>query len=361
MKVLVVNAGSSSVKIRLLDAGDEIVHRADLPADRGRPEPGALAAALDALPARPDVVGHRIVHGGPRFIDPVVVTADVVAELERLVELAPLHQGAGLAALRATCEALPNVPAVACFDTAFHATLPAAAATYAIPQRWRAWGVRRYGFHGLAHAWDARQVVELLGRPVPRVVVAHLGSGASLCAVRDGRSVDTTMGFTPTAGLVMGSRCGDLDPAVPLWLVQQHRLRPAEVAAALDHGCGLLGLAGHADARDVLAAADAGSPDATLALDVWTHRVRAGVAAMAAALGGLDALVFSGGIGEHQPRLRARVTNGLGFLGIALDPVRNAEAGTDTDVSAADAAVRTLVVTAREDRVIADGARAAGR
>lgn len=358
-RVLVVNAGSSTVKIRLLDADDRVELAVDLPADRGRPDPGALAATLRGLPARPDVVGHRIVHGGTMFTAPVLVTGDVAAELERLVALAPLHQPAGLAALRATGEALPDVAAVACFDTAFHATLPAAAATYAVPAGWREHGVRRYGFHGLAHEWGARRVAELLGRPVERIVVAHLGSGASLCAVRHGRSVDTTMGFTPTAGLVMGSRCGDLDPAVPLWLVVHCGMAATDVAGALDHGSGLLALAGDADMRSVLTAADRGCADATLAVDVWVHRARAGVAAMAAALGGLDALVFSGGIGEHQPRLRTRIAGGLGFLGLALDARRNAAADGDTDISADGAKVRTVVVAAREDRVIAAGARTA--
>lgn len=356
-RVLVVNAGSSSVKIRLLDGDDSVAHACDLAAEAGHPEPGALRAALDRLPARPDVVGHRIVHGGSRFTRPVLVTGEVVEELERLVDLAPLHERAGLAALRATGEVLPDVPAVACFDTAFHATLPAAAATYAVPARWREWGVRRYGFHGLAHQWGARRVAELLGRRVRRVVVAHLGSGASLCAVLDGRSVDTTMGFTPTAGLVMGTRCGDLDPAVPLWLVHRHGLATADVATALDHDCGLRALGGDADMRAVLAAADRGDRGAALAVDVWVHRARAGVAAMAAALDGLDALVFSGGIGEHQPRLRAQVGAGLGFLGVRIDPARNAAASTDADIGAPGARVRTVVVTAREDRVVAEAAR----
>ncbi|GAA5115212.1 acetate/propionate family kinase [Pseudonocardia adelaidensis] len=358
MQVLVVNAGSSTVKIRLLDAGDEVVHRVDLAADRGRPEPGALEDAL-AGTGPIDAVGHRVVHGGPAFHGPVRVDDAVLAELDGLAVLAPLHQVPALAAVRAAAEALPGIPAVACFDTAFHADMPAAASTYALPARWRdELGVRRYGFHGLAHEWAARRAAALAG-PGARTVVAHLGSGASACAVAwEGdrpRSVDTTMGFTPTAGLVMGTRTGDLDPAVPLWLVESAGLGPDDVAAALDRRSGLLGLAGTADMREVLAAEAAGGPGAALAVAVWLHRLRAQVAAMAAALGGLDALVFSGGIGENAAGLRGRAVAGLGFLGLALDPDANAAADPDgeTDVSAAGARARTLVVHSREDLVIA--------
>lgn len=358
MRVLVVNAGSSSVKIRLLGPGDELRHRVDLDADRGRPEPGALEDALRGI-GPIDAVGHRVVHGGPAHAGPVLVDDAVLAELDDLAALAPLHQPPALAALRATADALPGTPAVACFDTAFHAGMPAAARTYALPARWREeLGVRRYGFHGLAHEWAARRAAALAG-PRPRTVVAHLGSGASACAVAweddRPRSLDTTMGFTPTPGLVMGTRTGDLDPAVPLWLVESADLAPAEVAAALDHRSGLLGLAGTDDMRAVLEAEAAGRSDAALAVEVWLHRLRAHIAAMAAALGGLDALVFSGGIGENAAGLRERAVDGLGFLGLALDPGANAAADPagETDVSAAGAPARTLVVHSREDLVIA--------
>jgi acetate kinase len=360
VRVLVVNAGSSRIRVRLLDADDTVVHQVDLDTDRGHPEPGALEGALAGL-GRVDAVGHRIVHGGPGRRGPVRVDDAVLAELDALAGLAPLHQPPALAALRATGAALPDVPAVACFDTAFHATLPAAASTYAVPQRWRTdLGLRRYGFHGLAHEWAARRAAALLG-PGARTVVAHLGSGASLCAVAWAggvpRSVDTTMGFTPTAGLVMGSRCGDLDPAAPLWLVEHAGLGPAEVAAALDRDCGLLGLAGTPDMQAVLAAERAGDSDAALAVAVWLHRLRAGIAAMAAALGGLDVLVFSGGIGEHASGLRARAVDGLGFLGLAVDGSVEAPAGVETEISTPDAAARTLVVPAREDLMIAGQVR----
>jgi acetate kinase len=359
MRVLVVNAGSSSIKIRLLDPDNTLRHEVNLDADRGQPQPGAVAAAIKSI-GPVDAVGHRVVHGGTSFTGPVIVDAVVLAELDQLVALAPLHQPPALAALRATMEVLPGVPSVACFDTAFHTTLPPSAATYAIPARWRTeLGVRRYGFHGLAHQWAARRAAELTA-PSARIVVAHLGAGASLCAVRDGRSVDTTMGFTPTAGLVMASRCGDLDPAVPLWLVQYAGLAASDVATALDHGSGLAGLAGTPDMRDVLAAEHSGDSRAKLAIAVWLHRLCGAIAAMTAALGGLDVLVFSGGIGEHQPQLRARAVAGLGFLGLALDPAANEaiRPGCDADISTPDASVRTLVVHAREDLVIADQVRA---
>jgi acetate kinase len=352
VRVLVVNAGSSSVKLALLD-GDEVVKRDSV-------DPGDAEEALGELLAeRVDAVGHRVVHGGTRFTGPTLVDDDVVAGIEDLGRLAPLHQGAAVAALRQARAALPGVPQVACFDTAFHRTMPAAAYTYAVPARWRDdLGVRRYGFHGLAHEWAARRAAELVGRPVGelRTVTAHLGSGASLCAVDRGRSVDTTMGCTPTAGLVMGTRSGDLDPSVPPLLIRGG-MDAAEVADALDRHSGIAALAGPSDLRDVLASADHGDEAATLALDVWVHRARALVAAMVAALGGIDVLVFSGGVGEHQARLRTAVVDGLGFLGLALDADRNEAADGDAVIGAADAPVAVVVAEAREDLVIAEQVR----
>lgn len=359
MRVLVVNAGSSTVKLAVLD-GDLVVAREKLDVPSARFDSTALAAALRRLGEHGvDATGHRIVHGGTRFTGPVVVDDTVLADIEAVGEFAPLHQQPAVIALCSARAVLPAVPAVACFDTAFHADLPAAAATYAVPLRWRdEFGIRRYGFHGLAHQWAAQRAAELLGRPLGelRTVVAHLGSGASACAVLGGRSVDTSMGTTPTAGLVMSTRCGDLDPAVPLWLTRFAGLAAADVARALDRQSGLLGLTGHADMPAVIGAADRADPDALLALDVWVHRTRSTVAAMTAALGGLDVLVFSGGVGEHQPLLRERVTAGLGFLGLAVDTERNravVESEADADISAPGAAARTLVVEAREDLVIA--------
>jgi acetate kinase len=356
MRVLVVNAGSSTIKLAVLD-GDRPVVREKLDAPLGRPDEAVLAAAIHRLAEHGiDATGHRVVHGGTRFTGPVVVDEAVLDELTALGELAPLHQPPALAALRTTRDALPGVAAVACFDTAFHAGLPAAAATYAVPPAWREkFGIRRYGFHGLAHKWAAQRAAELVDRPIAelRTVVAHLGAGASVCAVHGGRSVDTSMGTTPTAGLVMSTRCGDLDPAVPLWLVRHAGLTEDDVAEALDRRSGLLGLTGHADMPAVLAAADHGDPDAVVALDVWVHRTRAGIAAMTAAMSGLDLLVFSGGVGEHQPLLRERVVSGLEFLGLAVHAGRNGAAEADADVSTPGAAARTLVIETREDVVIA--------
>ena len=347
MRVLVVNAGSSSLKLRLLGADDRVLGTRDL-------APGAdVGGALDEL-GEADAVGHRIVHGGERFSAPAVIDDEVTAALEELTALAPLHQPKSLAALAAVREARPRLPAVACFDTAFHAGLPAAASTYALPAAWRErWPLRRYGFHGLSHAWASRRAGS------GRVVTCHLGAGASLAAVRDGRCVDTTMGFTPLEGLVMATRSGSVDPGLLLWLLEHTGMTERELAEALEHESGLRGLAGSADMRDVLAAAERGEPDAVLALDVYVHRLRAGIGAMAAALGGLDTLVFTGGVGEHAPEIRARAAAGLSFLGIAVDPERNTTGAED--LTARGATARTLVVEAREDLEIARGVRAALR
>jgi acetate kinase len=335
VRVLVANAGSSSLKLSLLDAADEEVWAHELTAPRAVVEADAVTDALSALPAAPHAAGHRIVHGGARFQGPVVIDDAVEAALHDLTALAPLHQPKSLAALAAVRRALPGIPEVACFDTAFHATLPAAAATYALPREWREHGgVRRYGFHGLSHAYASRAAGD-----ARRVVTCHLGAGASLCAVLDGRSIDTTMGFTPLEGLVMATRSGSVDPGLLLWLQQNRGVSADAMADALEHDSGLLGLAGTADMRELLARDD---DDARLALDVYVHRLRAGIGAMAAALGGLDALVFTGGVGENAARVRELACNGLAHLGVGPPDNR----------------VRVLVVHAREDVEIARQVRA---
>jgi acetate kinase len=296
----------------------------------------------------PDAVGHRVVHGGARFREAVLVDDGVVAALAELSELAPLHQPAALAGIAAVGRALADVPAVACFDTAFHATLPPAAATYALPREWRErFGLRRFGFHGLSHAYASRRAA------AARVVRCHLGAGASLAAVSDGVCVDTTMGFTPIEGLVMATRSGSVDPGLVLWLLR-HGLDVDALEQGLDRAGGLKGLSGEGDMRALLARDDA---DARLALGVYVHRLRAAIAAMAAALGGLDALVFTGGVGEHAPEIRARAADGLGFLGVALDEQANARATGDAEIGAPGAVVRAIVVTAREDLEVARGVR----
>ena len=354
MRVLVVNAGSSSLKLSLLDDGSTAGEE-NLPISRGQFEADTVASLLGRLGGNTaEAVGHRVVHGGRQFVAAVRLDAAVRKKLDDLVDLAPLHQPKSLAGIDAVSRALPGIPAVACFDTAFHAGMPAAAATYALPPEWRKrWELRRYGFHGLSHAYATRRIGELLGHVPGRLVVCHLGSGASLAAVRDGRSVDTTMGFTPLEGLVMGTRSGSVDPGLVLWLAGHAGTPPAELAATLEYRSGLLGLAGTADMREVLARAARGEDAAGLALEVYLHRLRGLIASMAAALGGLDTLVFTGGVGEHAADIRAGAADGLGFLGVAVDERRNASVQGDTDITAPGAAVRAFVVTSREDIEIA--------
>jgi acetate kinase len=286
--VLVVNAGSTSLKLSVVDDGE-----------RSSPVPSIEAAGGVSA------VAHRIVHGADRFVEPTMVDDDTVTALEELVDLAPLHMRPELAALAAARAVLPGLPHVAVFDTAFHRTIPARAATYALPPDWRERGIRRFGFHGLSVAWAAEQV------RVPRLVVCHLGGGCSVTAVRDGRSVDTTMGFTPLEGVPMGTRAGDVDPGALLFLLRQG-LTTDELEHGLEHESGLRGLAGTDDVRTLLAA---GTGDAALALDVFAYRVAQAVAAMAVALGAVDALVFTGGIGEHAAPLRRQIVDQTRFLG----------------------------------------------
>jgi len=355
MRILVVNAGSSSLKLRVLAADDSVAATADLPAPRGTADAAAVSTAIREL-GPVDAVGHRIVHGGTIYSGPVVLDEAVEDRLRSLIDLAPLHQPKSLAALAAVKAALPGVPEVACFDTAFHATMPATAATYALPPEWRKrWDLRRYGFHGLSHAYASRRAAAMLGRPVEqlRIVSCHLGAGASLAAVAGGRSVDTTMGFTPLEGLVMATRSGSVDPGLVTWLEEHVGMPPAELASTLEHRSGLLGLAGTADMREILAAEAAGDETAALAVGVYLHRLRGAIATMAAAMGGLDVILFTGGVGENAGPIRERAAAGLAFLGIAVDPARNAAARPDAEIGAQGAAVRALVIRAREDLEIA--------
>jgi len=359
-RVLVVNAGSSSLKLTLLDHDDRTLAERELPASRAAFDPGELRDALAGALGEADAVAHRIVHGGSRFREAALIDAEVEAALRELVELAPLHQPKSLAALDAVSAALPHIPAVACFDTAFHATLPAAASTYAIPAAWRKrWSARRFGFHGLSHAWVARRAPALAGvaERELRIVSCHLGAGASVCAIAGGRSIDTTMGFTPLEGLVMATRSGSVDPGLLLWLLERAGLSERELSDALEHESGLLALAGSPDMRTVLERAEIGDANAALALEVYLHRLRAAIAAMAASLGGLDVLAFTGGVGERAARIRALAADRLEFLGIALDRESNERAQPDADLSAPSASVRTLVIRAREDLEMASQAR----
>jgi len=374
MRVLVVNAGSSSLKLSVLDARDKLVASETLAAPAGQVDQGSLKQVI-AQNHPIDAVGHRIVHGGSEFTAPVLVGPQVLRRLEALSDLAPLHQPKSLRGLEWVSRMLPQVPAVACFDTAFHATVPAAAHTYALPVQWRRrWDLRRFGFHGLSHSYAARRAAELMGieddgtarpphrpneppRTPLRLVTCHLGAGASLAAVLDGVSVDTTMGFTPLEGLVMATRSGSVDPGLVLWLEEHVGMPPSELASTLEYRSGLVGLAGKADMRAVLAAEQSGDQDAVLAMGVYLHRLRASIASMVAALGGLDGLVFTGGIGEHSAPVRWRAADGLGFLGVALDEAANESAKADQEISASGAPVRTLVIEAREDLEIVRGVR----
>ena len=355
MRILVVNAGSSSLKLSLLDDADRLTGSEELTAHGGQFDAEEVARELDKLGAADaDAVGHRVVHGGREFVQPVRLDGTVRAKLDELTDLAPLHQPKSLAGIDAVSRALPGLPAVACFDTAFHATMPAAASTYALPLEWRQrWDIRRYGFHGLSHAYATRRAGQLLGHTPARLIVCHLGSGASLAAVRDGRSVDTTMGFTPLEGLVMATRSGTVDPGLVLWLIEHADIPPADLASVLERRSGLLGLAGASDIRQVLTAADQGDERARLALAVYLHRLCGLAGSMAAALNGLDTLVFTGGVGENAPDIRRWAAAGLGFLGVSVDAARNAGAAGDTDITDPGAAVRTFVIAAREDLEIA--------
>lgn len=354
MRVLAVNAGSSTLKLSVLDDGARRDSCTLETTESGPDASGVVEMLARWQPV--DAIGHRVVHGGTEFTAPVVVDDDVRTRLGALTDLAPLHLPSSLAAMDQLRRLAPALPQVACFDTAFHATIPPAASTYALPEEWRVkWPLRRFGFHGLSHAYATERAAALAGVPVEsiRLVSCHLGAGASLAAVRAGRSVDTTMGFSPLEGLVMATRPGSVDPGLLLWLEMHAGLAPETLASDLEHRAGLAGLCGHADMRAVLAAEEAGEDRAALAVAVYVHRLRAGVAAMAAAMGGMDVLVFTGGVGERTPTIRARAAAGLGFLGVVLDHQRNHGAEPDAEVTAPGAPVRTFVVEAREDVEIA--------
>jgi acetate kinase len=342
--VLVANAGSTSLKLSLVDAAGG----------------SRTLGALEDAPPDVEAVGHRIVHGGTRLVHPTLLDDAAVAVLRELSVLAPLHNGPALEVVERARAALPGVPHVAVLDTAFHAGMPDEAHVYPVPERWRAaHGIRRYGFHGISVAWSVERAAALAGGPAPRrMVVCHLGGGASATAVLHGRSVDTSMGFGPDDGLVMATRSGSLDPGVVLHLIGRIGIPVEDVERALNSESGLQALAGRSDMREVERAAADGDPGAGLALRVYDHRLAAVVAGMAAAAGGLDALAFTGGVGEGSPRVRRELASRLGFLGIEVDAERNDGARPDTDVAPAGAGVRVLVIEAREDLMIARDVRA---
>jgi acetate kinase len=380
VKVLVLNSGSSSIKYRLFEttgeselaggiverigeAGSRILHRDGegqqvLQVAVGDHAEGfARLLGLLSDDGSPDAVGHRVVHGGDRFRAPVRIDDAVLETIRALAPLAPLHNPANLTGIEAAMAALPGVPQVAVFDTAFHQTMPGHAYRYAVPESWyREFGLRRYGFHGTSHAFVSQRAAECLGRDRRELnlIVLHLGNGASATAVQAGESVDTSMGLTPLEGLVMGTRCGDLDPAVHGFLARRAGMDLAEVEEALNEDSGLKGLCGVNDMREVEALASAGDADAELALELFCYRARKYVGAYAAAMGRVDALVFTAGIGQRSAEVRRRICQGLEVLGLALDPDRNRNPGPlPALVHARDSRVAVLVVATDEELAIA--------
>jgi acetate kinase len=385
-RVLVVNSGSSSIKYQVVapdEAGPRsggVLERIGEPLARwtehaaGEPErvrqvkaadhreafaqiAGALRAAGGTSADELAAVGHRVVHGGERFQAPTRIDAAVLRAIRELASLAPLHNPANALGIEVCLDAFPDVPQVAVFDTAFHHTLPPRAFRYAVPEPWyQRHGVRRYGFHGSSHRFVAERAAEALGRPLAacNLITLHLGNGASAAAIEGGRCVDTSMGMTPLEGLVMGTRSGDLDPAVPLYLQRAGGVSAGDVDAALNHASGLEGLAGTGDVRELLAREAAGDERAALALELYAYRVRKYVGAYTAVLGAVDALVFTGGVGENAARVRALACAGLERLGIALDDAANAApAGAVHDIGRRGQRVRILVVRTDEELQIA--------
>ncbi len=391
--VLVINSGSSSLKYQLLEAGSGDLlakglaerigedggrllhsvpsdaragaggsHERDLPLPDHRAAFAAMSQAFDRYgPSLEDAglvgVGHRVVQGGARFGRSVIIDDDGEKIIEDLSDLAPLHNPANLVGIRAARQEFPRLPQVAVFDTAFHLDMPESASSYAIDREVaRRYRIRRYGFHGTSHASASREAARLLGREPAEVnvIVLHLGNGASACAVRGGHSVETSMGLTPLEGLVMGTRSGDIDPAVVFHLARSAGMDVEAIDDLLNKRSGVLGLSGHQDMRDLVAAADGGDPDAELAFAVYVHRIRKYLGAYTAVLGRVDAVVFTAGVGENSAVTRSRVIEGLGVLGLELDDAANAAPGRDArDIAAPSSPVRILVVPANEELEIA--------
>ena len=313
-------------------------------------------ARIIAAPSDINVVGHRVVHGGPRFEDPVLITPEVRRAIAGCSAFAPLHTDAELEGVRIVENLLGAVPQMAVFDTGFHRQMPLSAAIYPGPYEWFESGIRRYGFHGINHRYCAERAAQLLeqDKHALKVVTCHLGNGCSVTAVDGMRSVDTTMGFTPLDGLMMGTRSGAIDPGILTFLMRQGQMDASEIDGILNHKSGLLGVSGvSGDMRDILAAMARGHERAKLAFDIYVHRLRAAIAAMAAAMGGMDVLVFTGGVGENAAEVRSSVCNGLEFTGVQLDAQMNAHPILDADISASNSQVRVLVIRAEEDWAIA--------
>ena len=391
MNILVINAGSSSLKYQLLNPETGVLLAKGLcerigidgkftykPQEEGKEvldavdvamptHSEAIQAVLNALVDAKngvigsmkeiDAVGHRVVHGGEAFNKSVLITDEVMKALEDCIPLAPLHNPANLTGIRACQKVMPGVPMVAVFDTAFHQTMPAKAYMYALPyEYYENDKVRRYGFHGTSHRFVSARAIELLGLKgkESKIIVCHLGNGSSLSAVVNGKCVDTSMGLTPLEGVLMGTRSGDLDPAVVECIANNEHLTPTETLNLLNKKSGLMGLSGvSSDMRDVYTAAEAGNERAQMTLDIWAYRVKKYIGAYAAAMGGLDAVIFTAGIGENDKRSRASVCEGLEFMGIKLDPEKNNIRGVEAEISAADSKVKVWVIPTNEELAIA--------
>lgn len=394
MKILVLNSGSSSLKYQLIESdtedvlakgiaerigvvggGGKIVHETDANGTVERdvdmadhdeamdhvfelltdPDKGAISGVGEI-----SAVGHRVVHGGEEFVHPTLVDSRTIDAIERLSELAPLHNPPNLKGIRACVRLMPGVPQVAVFDTAFHATIPAYAYTYALPYKFYSdYGVRRYGFHGTSHGYVAARAIRMLEerglRPADtRIITVHLGNGCSITAIAGGKVIDTSMGMTPAEGLMMGTRSGDLDPAILLYLAKQLGASPDEIDDIINKKSGLLGVSGvSSDMRDVRKAAKEGNERAQLALEIFCYRIKKYIGAYAAAMGGLDAVVFTGGIGENDAGVRERTCAGLEFLGLRLDAQKNSSSSGPADISEPESPVRIFVAPTNEERMIA--------
>jgi acetate kinase len=386
MSILVINTGSSSLKFSLFDnsgssslldgqidwkgdgLGAELTVRQSGRPDRKSPtdvtSPAtaahlAITRASEGLPNGDSIqaIGHRVVHGGIRFLESTRIDAGFESTLSHLTELAPLHNPPAFEAIEATEKALPDVPAVAVFDTSFFANLPRSAAIYPVPWEWHEkYGIRRFGFHGISHSFCAGRAAEILGRDPSslRLVICHLGNGCSASAVQAGVAIDTTMGFTPLDGLMMGTRSGEVDPGVLIYLIKEKGLNMDQIDDALNHQSGLLGVTGlSSDYRTVEEAANSGNDQAKLALEIYSARVKAAIGRLAATLGGIDALIFAAGVGENSATLRASATSGLGFMGVEIDPAKNLAHPVDADIASDDSSARILVIHTREDLMIA--------
>lgn len=396
MKILVLNAGSSSQKSSLFEVSDSAtfdgpplpiweatvdwthhqgfaeikVKTADAVLEEETPtqsRPVVIAHTLGTLwqgktqvlqhPSEIDVVGHRVVHGGQDYRDSVLITGEVRAAIANLSSLAPAHNPANLEGIEAVTQILgTEVPQVAVFDTAFHSRMPDAAAIYPVPYDWVQQGIRRYGFHGISHQYCAQRAAQILDRPLNdlRLVICHMGNGCSLSAVQNGHSIDTTMGFTPLDGLMMGSRSGSVDPGILIHLMRQQGYTADQLDRALNKESGLKGISGvSADLRQVMQAIEEGNPQAQLALEIYVHRLRSLIGSMLASLGGMDALVFTAGVGENAAVVRARACEAFRFLGVKLDETKNEKRPVDADIATGDSTVRVLVVHTQEDWAIA--------